>query len=359
MYNHSTVHPRPLSSTTITDPKERDKVCGPALLFQSSARAQAMPRKFKTPESVAQNREHQRQSRARRKALVNDLKRRLDEYERRGCTASLEIQAVARAVHAENRQLRVLLELYGVSGDQVDSYLASHLPFASGTYDAGPRTKACGTPAKEIGRAEELHDLSKTWNKQSQLPRRRQQRRQSHRKESALSEVTAVQPSALSSLPSSSSSPCSHRTASAMQRPQLGDRPEAPTTASTESPLASVADSSDEGECESDAGELLDWQDRAGQIVDAARARDADASFSPLTCVLPSVPEYLCPRQPSVPDLDRTDSLETSCDVAAAILIQLHNQADSAAVRVALGCAGASSCSVKNTRIFQLMDQLG
>ncbi|KAM4058781.1 hypothetical protein HRG_014746 [Hirsutella rhossiliensis] len=127
----------------------------------------------------------------------------------------------------------------------------------------------------------------------------------------------------------------------------------------TASPRASLRDSSNEEERERDTDEHCHWQYRDRHRVEAADALDVDASFSSFPYVLPSVSECFCPRQPSGPAPDPAESLETSCDVAAAILVQLHDQTDSVGARVALGCTGTSSCSVKNTRIFQLMDRLG
>ncbi|KAK4063322.1 hypothetical protein Purlil1_14168 [Purpureocillium lilacinum] len=84
-----------------------------------------MPRKFKTPDSSAQNRESQRRSRARRRELINSLSRQLEEYKRRGVQASLDMQRAARAVFDENQRLRALLTLCGVSPSDVSQYLSS------------------------------------------------------------------------------------------------------------------------------------------------------------------------------------------------------------------------------------------
>lgn len=52
---------------------------------------------------------------------------------------------------------------------------------------------------------------------------------------------------------------------------------------------------------------------------------------------------------------------ETHCDEAVAILIELREargEMDAAQARAALGCGGRTDCVVKNTRLFQLMDDL-
>ena len=50
--------------------------------------------------------------------------------------------------------------------------------------------------------------------------------------------------------------------------------------------------------------------------------------------------------------------LETSCDVAAAILVGLQGKVDEQGTRVALGCTNTGPCSVTNHRLFQLMDDI-
>ncbi|KAF4341005.1 hypothetical protein FBEOM_5056 [Fusarium beomiforme] len=82
-----------------------------------------MPRKTRTPESLALNRENQRRSRARQRELLDDLQHRVREYERRDGQATLEMQRVARAVAGENAALRGLLAAKGVSLEEVEAHV--------------------------------------------------------------------------------------------------------------------------------------------------------------------------------------------------------------------------------------------
>ncbi|KAK4444966.1 hypothetical protein QBC34DRAFT_429412 [Podospora aff. communis PSN243] len=77
-----------------------------------------MPRKTKTDTTVLQNRESQRRSRARRRELVEDLQRRVAEYERRDARATEAMQVAARRVVEENRRLRGLLGRVDGSGGE-------------------------------------------------------------------------------------------------------------------------------------------------------------------------------------------------------------------------------------------------
>ncbi|KAG5661445.1 hypothetical protein KAF25_005567 [Fusarium avenaceum] len=82
-----------------------------------------MPRKTRTPESLALNRENQRRSRARQRELVDELQTRVREYERRDGQATLEMQRVARAVAGENAALRGLLAAKGVLAEEVEAHV--------------------------------------------------------------------------------------------------------------------------------------------------------------------------------------------------------------------------------------------
>ncbi|KAH7273025.1 hypothetical protein B0J15DRAFT_193313 [Fusarium solani] len=123
-----------------------------------------MPRKNRTPESLALNRENQRRSRARQRELLEDLQRRVREYETRDGQATLEMQRVARAVAGENAALRSLLASKGVAADEVEAHLeavragvssgasmactpASNSPCAASPVNIAPRPVACSQPS--------------------------------------------------------------------------------------------------------------------------------------------------------------------------------------------------------------------
>ncbi|KAL2169285.1 hypothetical protein VTG60DRAFT_6288 [Thermothelomyces hinnuleus] len=69
-------------------------------------------------------RDNQRRSRARKREYIQELEQRLRLAEQRGVQASLELQAAARQVAEENKKLRLLLRLHGVSDRSIDAYLA-------------------------------------------------------------------------------------------------------------------------------------------------------------------------------------------------------------------------------------------
>ncbi|KAI1297565.1 hypothetical protein F5Y03DRAFT_398448 [Xylaria venustula] len=52
-------------------------------------------------------------------------------------------------------------------------------------------------------------------------------------------------------------------------------------------------------------------------------------------------------------------ALITSCDAAASIIAGFQGHGDVSRARKALGCDDVADCHVKNTRLFQLMDETG
>ena len=60
--------------------------------------------------SAARIRDNQRRSRARRKEYLEDMQKKLHEYERQGVQATLDMQQAARDVALENDALRLMLQ---------------------------------------------------------------------------------------------------------------------------------------------------------------------------------------------------------------------------------------------------------
>ncbi|KAF1990868.1 hypothetical protein K402DRAFT_451156 [Aulographum hederae CBS 113979] len=73
-------------------------------------------------DSLARVRDNQRRSRARRKEYLEELESKFRNCEQKGAEASAEIQVAARRVLDENRRLRSLLRLKGVSDAEVDDF---------------------------------------------------------------------------------------------------------------------------------------------------------------------------------------------------------------------------------------------
>lgn len=261
------------------------------------------PVQFKTPDSSAQNRESQRRSRARRRELIDSLSRQLEEYKRRGIQASLDMQRAARAVFDENQRLRALLTLCGASPSDVSQYLSS---FPSPGYARMP--DACVAHSR-------VHLPATAQNSSSLMPRHITPIAATRRKAPAMASAAGLPAQTLSP----SGSTCGLDGAQPQRQAEGEDY------------------------CQRPGYEDHQNLEQVGHFMDG---------------VLPPISDCFCPPAPPTTEDGRTEMLETPCEAAAAILVELHHKADLGQTRVALGCNGASNCSVKNTTIFRLMDEL-
>ena len=242
-------------------------------LNHDSLRAADKTTQTKTSTSILQNRESQRRSRARHRELVEDMQRRLREYELRGAENNLQIQRAARAVALENERLRRLLARHGVSAAEVETFL-----------------RACG-------------DEDNCPSSSSAVPARPAASLPSQRALSAASCSSAGPPE-----------PSSH---------SIGRIPD---------------------------GSALDLQPRSA----VGTPIQPPSCSKPLSLEVTPGPD----RPASAPAPSTTTMLETHCDDAAGIIAQLCGDGDSARARAVLGCAGSTDCAVRNTVLFQLMDEV-
>ncbi|KAH7087704.1 hypothetical protein FB567DRAFT_495759 [Paraphoma chrysanthemicola] len=82
-----------------------------------------MSKKDNDTSTSARIRDNQRRSRNRRKELIEDLQRRVRDYELKGIEATQDMQRAARRVANENVGLRTLLAQRGVTAVDVDAFL--------------------------------------------------------------------------------------------------------------------------------------------------------------------------------------------------------------------------------------------
>jgi hypothetical protein len=236
------------------------------------------------------------------------------------------MQQAARVVALENQCLRELLELRGVSRDEIDTYLSNRMGASRGTSS----------------------DVDRMHNKDSQRPRPTQS---SYYKSRIATRDTSIPSPA--SLPHSRSStahaPSSNSTDS--PSPSSPAWPTSPARRSTQIRYPTVGHSPASEEYTSEAPSLT------SQFCNAPPSRDA--AFD----ILGPVSDCFCP--PDAADVARDHSpghdstLEMSCENAARILAELQGYGDSAELRSRLGCKESTDCRVKNTKLLQVMDELG
>lgn len=284
---------------------------------------------FITQDAKDQNRESQRRSRARRTEVMNDLKNQVEAYQRQGTAASLEMQRVAQAVAFENGRLRNLLKLQGVSQDDIERYIAMPAPpsftQASLYEPSSLRCRSCGSTSIV---AEKLPvslpaGQSCAGSNSSQEDTIHPQPSTSVRfqaiKNPCTDKKTAIEaaPTAVV-LPPQSIIPHESGDKRNLKVPNYGHQSQN---------LTSYTGGDKDKNC------------------DGETSLDVEAPFS-----MPRDPPYVSIRK------DHTDAMETSCDTAASILVDLHHHTDTQRVRAALGCKGPNSCTVNNIKIFQLLE---
>lgn len=235
-----------------------------------------------------------------------------------GVAASIEMQRVAQAVNVQNRRLKNLLGVYGVSEDEIEQYLSS----PEEDHRALNARHRCNT----CGRLLQTRDISTDDPSQS-----------------SFGSASSMDGDAVTTFTSVLSSP----TLSMPGRKQ---------PSSTEPPIESIQPR------EENEGVFMLQVEEQGfhpQMHTANRLDNttADSSLTP-TGVLSPLSDSFDSSNSIIHSSNHSEPLETSCDKAAKILVELHNPTDPSWARLALGCYGDSSCSVKNTKIFQLMDHL-
>lgn len=244
------------------------------------------------------NREIQRRSRARRKEYVEDLEKRVRQYERDGVKVTTEVQAAARKVAEENFWLHSLLEKHGISPVEIKDYLDSN------------RAASCS-----LG-SEVAEGPGKKVSSQNHIDYRNQH------------------PPSLAE--------------------QSFSRPQASTTAHGGGDTGLMSPKSVPGSPEHEL--LLYNIDKSIQEDEARASSMATETLDQRS--LPEKPPASCPPCRS----DERDGTirradETSCEDAARIIASMRGHEDPEGVWPELGCSATRSCMVKNITIFQMVDE--
>lgn len=260
-------------------------------------------------------RDNQRRSRARHKEFVDELQRKVQEYEKRGIEASLQMQKAARDVAIENSRLRALLASRGVSNEQVDAYLRS---FEEDNKGAAVSISSTLAP---ILNAPIVLEPSPT-----QLPPLQEHLSQTKFPQEAEKEPVGA-------------------------KRKFGDTLLPPVLTLT--PTPDVQQNSP--------------LDRLAVLADASLNRSTQPAPTAASPPEPAtrVPHHYSrrsqtpPRPTEEPHHHRPTAspLEMSCNAAARIIADMQGHADERSARLALGCgAQDEECFVKNTSIFRVLD---
>ncbi|KAL7942586.1 hypothetical protein V8C42DRAFT_148560 [Trichoderma barbatum] len=249
------------------------------------------------------------------------------------------MQRIAQAATLENHRLRSLLNMHGVSQDEIHRYISSPpapLP-GSPTYShesSALKCRACGStsivlenpPALSLGQQHQTYQNPSQSSVDCHLP-----------SPSASSE--AVEPS----------------------RVENNGQIRVDTAALT-SPQGIPTVHGDPCTGNSDEREIVQLpqcQESGRRQCCASRSNEGNNQRGDKS--LEVEPHLAAPHplsNPIAPEaINPTDSMETSCDTAASILVDLHHHVDTEQARAALGCQGSKSCTVSNIKIFQLLEE--
>ncbi|KAI1115382.1 hypothetical protein F5Y14DRAFT_135202 [Nemania sp. NC0429] len=263
-----------------------------------------MPRKVRLPANATQNRENQQRSRARRREHLASLEARVRDFEQRGVRASAEMQRAAREVTWVNERLVELLAERGVARGEVDEFLRRR--------------------REEMGRGSTVGDS----------PRYLDLNRGSGSCRGSRGEVARVVSAVVAEGASSS---------------ETGAREGARTGAGADDMSGRSRVSSSGPDRQSID---MDTRIEVGTSVDMSTPARAKCGDDKHVCDGTSKAPKRCA------DTDEGSSaLLTSCDDAASIIARFQGHGDVLHARETLGCGDATNCHVKNTRLFQLMDE--
>ena len=283
---------------------------------------------------LLRNRENQRASRARRKGYIEDLEKRVRDFERDGAAATLSVQSAARKVAEENFWLRHMLSShYGITKNEVDEYVEWNRLQVSSSSAAAAGSAGGGAQAPPV-------QISKV------APQQQQQQRPPPRKRKH-SEMSARELEAARTL-GQIDSPVRHGPVlppwEAMQSPKV----------SRQQPLSDLPTPEDsygseqEHTTSSTSPELRDTVERHFQYqpptaVSASSYSESQTQPKRESCTYDASNH---PRQADV----------TPCEEAAQIIASMRGHEDAEAVWPELGCSSNKKCTVTNMTIFQLGD---
>ena len=279
-----------------------------------------------TPSSI-RIRENQKRSRARRKDLLDSLQKRVQDFELNGVRATQKMQQAARRVVQENERLRSLLALHGVLREEVDSYLRSfdessttNCPRVTNTRISVP----CQNSTPETVSGPASNAVPPTWKSVAEFPSvgHLSERDSEHDGHALLGEPWNISQST-----------------KRYQERDLAARPL--ESAPLHGHLQATSESS--SVISQGSGNYSETQDIGS--LDNRVHECAD-------------PDCFCPSTSAIEDGSFSPGLETSCETAARIIMEMGGDKDRDLVRASLGCSGIDDCNVKNTTVLQVMGDM-
>ncbi|KAF1960731.1 hypothetical protein CC80DRAFT_544128 [Byssothecium circinans] len=296
-----------------------------------------MVRKTQDTPSSIRIRENQKRSRDRRKGLLDSLQKRVQDFELNGVRATHEMQQAARRVAQENERLRSLLALHGVSRERVDLYLSSF--DGSGATNCPQVTSMkttvpCQSSTPETASGPASNTVPPTWKSVAENPS------VSHLSGRDFGhDGQALQREPWNVNQSSKRYQGRDLTVRHLESAPLHGHLQAASESS--SVMSQVPENYSET-----------------QNIDRPNSRVHEFAASEKADLCPNDPDCFCPPISAIEDGSSSPGLETSCETAARIIIEMSGDKDRDLVRASLGCSGRGDCNVKNTTILQVMGEM-
>lgn len=285
-----------------------------------------------TSASAIRIRENQRRSRARRKEYVEGMERRIQEYERRGVEATLEMQQAARTVAIENARLRAMLSQLGASAAEVDDFLQSSQDQDAAQTLSSVRLRAADQQAGATPLETTPSDTK---------PLVPEPKRDGCGEGGEGSEGNPV----LGQAPMHGAA----RWSIPPETAHYGLPPWAQHSAAPFDKLDVLASASVQQGC-------CDGRTQCTMPASDSRA-ESPSTVGPSPGAITPSSNGLQPMSPSDPAF--ASPMEMSCNAAAQIIAEMQGHVDRELARERLGCNSQDECFVRNTVLFQILESGG
>ncbi|POR33749.1 Uncharacterized protein TPAR_06010 [Tolypocladium paradoxum] len=289
-----------------------------------------------TSASAIRIRENQRRSRARRKEYVEGMERKLQEYERRGVEATLEMQQAARTVAMENARLRAMLSQLGASAADVDAFLQSSQDQDAAQTLSSVRLRAADQRAGVTADTKPL------------LP---EPKREGNCRNKSVQSTEGSSCGGNESIPVLGQAPMhdAGRWSVPPETAHYGLPPWAQHSATSFDKLDVLASASVQQGC-------CDGRTQCTMPASGSRA-ESPSTVGPSPGAITPSSNGLQPMSPS--DAAFASPMEMSCNAAAQIIAEMQGHVDRELAKERLGCNGRDECFVRNTVLFQILESGG
>ncbi|KAG6028150.1 hypothetical protein E4U40_001134 [Claviceps sp. LM458 group G5] len=336
-------------------------------------------------------RDNQRRSRARRKEYVENLERKVQEYEKQGVIATLEMQHAARLVALENSRLRLMLARAGATEADIEAFLqscqdreaaealssVSLQPMHHGLQEqnSGTTKTSHGSPSEGLSRTQG-GDAVSVQESESYQPQCGLDRMAIAALSAASSAASSTCDSRFKAEPSYITSRAESKPSKFTQHKGAADRDNthshgyglyssfgsASSTSSTSTPGGSSFDKLDvlasatlqQGSCCEGKTQCT----MPAPLPTPASEAPSPSTIEPSTGAVTPLSSYASELSPGATSAvqDYSSPMEMSCNAAAAIIAEMQKHSGRDLVKGRLGCRARNDCFVGNPMLFQMLE---